>query len=182
MPLPTAPAKRAALLSERDYDAVAARPPGPVKVESAPARPLTQAPPAPASASSPKKVTTRSRAPMAETAPTPAPAPTIPSKMAQASVAVKARKPKATGPAKLLVLDTTVLLHDPMCLFRFEEHDIFLPMIVLEELDGHKKGTTEVARNARQTSRANNIPITISIIISMTFLLSSVFYLAAAAY
>ncbi|MEQ1660192.1 MAG: PhoH family protein, partial [Hylemonella sp.] len=43
--------------------------------------------------------------------------------------------------------------HDPMCLFRFEEHDIFLPMIVLEELDGHKKGMTEVARNARQTSR-----------------------------
>jgi PhoH-like ATPase len=40
-----------------------------------------------------------------------------------------------------------------MSLFRFEEHDIFLPMIVLEELDGHKKGMTEVARNARQTSR-----------------------------
>jgi PhoH-like ATPase len=46
-----------------------------------------------------------------------------------------------------------VLMHDPMSLFRFEEHDIFLPMIVLEELDGHKKGTTEVARNARQASR-----------------------------
>ena len=44
-------------------------------------------------------------------------------------------------------------MHDPMCLFRFEEHDIFLPMIVLEELDSHKKGMTEVARNARQTSR-----------------------------
>ena len=52
------------------------------------------------------------------------------------------------------MLDTNVLLHDPMCLFRFEEHDIFLPMIVLEELDGHKKGMTEVARNARQTSRS----------------------------
>ncbi|WP_395668515.1 PhoH family protein [Rhodoferax sp.] len=58
-----------------------------------------------------------------------------------------------SGPAKLFVLDTNVLLHDPMCLFRFEEHDIYLPMIVLEELDGHKKGMTEVARNARQTSR-----------------------------
>jgi PhoH-like ATPase len=54
---------------------------------------------------------------------------------------------------KLFVLDTNVLMHDPMCLFRFEEHDIFLPMIVLEELDSHKKGMTEVARNARQTSR-----------------------------
>jgi PhoH-like ATPase len=59
-----------------------------------------------------------------------------------------------TGQAKLFVLDTNVLMHDPMCLFRFEEHDIFLPMIVLEELDGHKKGMTEVARNARQTSRS----------------------------
>lgn len=67
--------------------------------------------------------------------------------------AAKSRKPKHTGPAKLFVLDTNVLMHDPMCLFRFEEHDIFLPMIVLEELDGHKKGMTEVARNARQTSR-----------------------------
>ncbi|MBU2288395.1 MAG: PhoH family protein, partial [Gammaproteobacteria bacterium] len=63
------------------------------------------------------------------------------------------RRTKSSGPAKLFVLDTNVLLHDPMCLFRFEEHDIFLPMIVLEELDGHKKGTTEVARNGRQTSR-----------------------------
>lgn len=56
-------------------------------------------------------------------------------------------------PTKLFVLDTNVLMHDPMCLFNFEEHDIFLPMIVLEELDGHKKGMTEVARNARQASR-----------------------------
>src|SRR5690606_33419665 len=65
----------------------------------------------------------------------------------------KPRKPVATGPAKLFVLDTNVLLHDPTCLFRFEEHDIYLPMIVLEELDSHKKGMTEVARNARQVSR-----------------------------
>ena len=68
--------------------------------------------------------------------------------------AVKPKKTKHTGPPKLFVLDTNVLMHDPMCLFRFEEHDIFLPMIVLEELDGHKKGMTEVARNARQTSRS----------------------------
>ena len=65
----------------------------------------------------------------------------------------RARKATSTGPSKLFVLDTNVLLHDPMALFRFEEHDIFLPMIVLEELDGHKKGMTEVARNGRQTSR-----------------------------
>jgi PhoH-like ATPase len=63
------------------------------------------------------------------------------------------RRRKITGPAKLFVLDTNVLLHDPMSLFRFDEHDIYLPMITLEELDGHKKGMTEVARNARQVSR-----------------------------
>ena len=66
---------------------------------------------------------------------------------------IRAKKAPHAGPTKLFVLDTNVLLHDPMCLFRFEEHDIYLPMIVLEELDGHKKGMTEVARNARQTSR-----------------------------
>ena len=65
----------------------------------------------------------------------------------------KTKKLSAVGPAKLFVLDTNVLMHDPMCLFRFEEHDVFLPMIVLEELDSNKKGMTEVARNARQTSR-----------------------------
>ena len=64
------------------------------------------------------------------------------------------KKAREAGPAKLFVLDTNVLMHDPMCLFRFEEHDIYLPMIVLEELDSHKKGMTEVARNARQTSRS----------------------------
>jgi PhoH-like ATPase len=69
-----------------------------------------------------------------------------------AAAPVKART-KRNGPSRLFVLDTNVLLHDPMSLFRFEEHDIFLPMIVLEELDGHKKGMTEVARNGRQTSR-----------------------------
>ncbi|MGR4867264.1 PhoH family protein [Variovorax sp. LARHSF232] len=67
--------------------------------------------------------------------------------------APRAKRGKSNGLTKLFVLDTNVLLHDPTCLFRFEEHDIFLPMIVLEELDGHKKGTTEVARNGRQSSR-----------------------------
>src|SRR5512134_3453876 len=54
---------------------------------------------------------------------------------------------------KLFVLDTNVLMHDPTCLFRFEEHDVFLPMVTLEELDANKKGMSEVARNARQVSR-----------------------------
>ncbi|HEY5637651.1 MAG TPA: PhoH family protein [Burkholderiales bacterium] len=54
---------------------------------------------------------------------------------------------------KLFVLDTNVLMHDPTCLFRFEEHDVFLPIGTLEELDNNKKGLSDVARNARQASR-----------------------------
>ena len=54
---------------------------------------------------------------------------------------------------RLFVLDTNVLMHDPVALYRFQEHDIYLPMMVLEELDSAKKGSSEVARNARQVSR-----------------------------
>ncbi|HEY5896471.1 MAG TPA: PhoH family protein [Burkholderiales bacterium] len=54
---------------------------------------------------------------------------------------------------KLFVLDTNVLMHDPTSLFRFEEHDLYLPIGVLEELDAHKRGLSDVARNARQASR-----------------------------
>ena len=67
---------------------------------------------------------------------------------------IKPRSHQGRAASCLFVLDTNVLMHDPMSLFRFEEHDIYLPMIVLEELDGHKKGMTEVARNARQVSRS----------------------------
>ena len=55
--------------------------------------------------------------------------------------------------ARIYVLDTNVLMHDPTSLFRFHEHDIYLPMVVLEELDKAKKGMSEVARNVRQVSR-----------------------------
>ncbi len=54
---------------------------------------------------------------------------------------------------KLFVLDTNVLMHDPTSLFRFQEHDVYLPMATLEELDSNKMGMSEVARNARQASR-----------------------------
>jgi len=54
---------------------------------------------------------------------------------------------------KLFVLDTNVLMHDPTCLYRFQEHDIYIPMATLEELDANKKGVSEVSRNARQASR-----------------------------
>jgi PhoH-like ATPase len=54
---------------------------------------------------------------------------------------------------KLFVLDTNVLMHDPTSLYRFEEHDVFLPIMTLEELDNNKKGMSEIARNARQATR-----------------------------
>lgn len=60
---------------------------------------------------------------------------------------------KKSRSPKLFVIDTNVLLHDPTSLHRFEEHDLYIPMIVLEELDHNKKGTSDVARNARQVSR-----------------------------
>ncbi len=66
------------------------------------------------------------------------------------------RTPKSTRTGKstkLFVLDTNVLMHDPTSIFRFEEHDIFVPMMTLEELDAHKKGMSDVARNTRQASR-----------------------------
>ena len=60
------------------------------------------------------------------------------------------RKPKVK---KLFVVDTNVLMHDPTSLFRFEEHDVYLPIGTLEELDANKKGLSDVSRNARQASR-----------------------------
>jgi PhoH-like ATPase len=56
-------------------------------------------------------------------------------------------------PRRIFVIDTNVLMHDPTALFRFDEHDIHLPMVVLEELDAGKKGMSEAARNVRQVSR-----------------------------
>ena len=67
-----------------------------------------------------------------------------------AQSSVVARFPAVT---RLFVLDTNVLMHDPTSLFRFEEHDLYVPMATLEELDNNKKGMSEVSRNARQASR-----------------------------
>ncbi|MFT4059330.1 MAG: PhoH family protein [Legionella sp.] len=59
----------------------------------------------------------------------------------------------STTTKKLFVLDTNILMSDPTAIYHFEEHDIYFPMVVLEELDSHKTGTSEVARNVRQTNR-----------------------------
>jgi PhoH-like ATPase len=146
MPLPKPPAKRADLLSAADFDSQAAPQSGkrPQKARAAaePAAPaLLDLFDNHAEAAAPVK-----KAAAAVTAPAPV-APRRPTPEA------RVRKPRGTGPARLFVLDTNVLMHDPMCLFRFDEHDVYLPMITLEELDSHKRGMTEVARNARQVSR-----------------------------
>lgn len=147
MPLPPAPTKRAALLSLEAFEVPARSPSRP------PRKSQTSFDQVPIAEKPHARDLFESGEPEAKTGRSVEAAP----KNRMQSTALpeaKIRKSKPTGPSKLFVLDTNVLMHDPMCLFRFEEHDIFLPMIVLEELDGHKKGTTEVARNARQTSRS----------------------------
>jgi PhoH-like ATPase len=157
MPLPPAPTKRAALLNTEAFDA-------PAKSRSA-RRPTEQSERLERTAQHASidsfdrtgggEVVQEMLSPEfnAQVAASRKPQSKTSSKVEGTRTAAAPKKAKRTGPAKLFVLDTNVLMHDPMCLFRFEEHDVFLPMIVLEELDGHKKGMTEVARNARQTSR-----------------------------
>jgi PhoH-like ATPase len=182
MPLPPPPTKRAALLSADAYQLKAAEDSLDVTPEPVPKRPVDAAPSRQAAATAPAKQAASQRNEArprpgareqrpAEPKPKPlvaaealparppaaADAPPAPATAAAAPAAASRRPARGrqtgAGPARLFVLDTNVLLHDPTSLFRFEEHDIFLPMVVLEELDGHKKGMTEVARNGRQTSR-----------------------------
>ncbi|WP_349743983.1 PhoH family protein [Roseateles cavernae] len=162
MPLPKPPTKRASLLEPSAFASTLAVSKTPQAIPSraaaieVAAAPSVVASPTKAPSRAPTKSAARKQAPAAAPSPqpslalvTPSPAP-APQKAAKPKAAAK---PRIAGPAKLFVLDTNVLMHDPMCLFRFEEHDIYLPMITLEELDGHKKGMTEVARNVRQVSR-----------------------------
>src|SRR5947209_273795 len=151
MPLPKPPAKRAALLGADDFAA---------HVTVPAARRSTKGRAAAEPASPPVMDLLTRGAPGGTPGPaarrdTPAPATLIsPPALRKVSPAAQpAKRPRGHGPSTLFVLDTNVLLHDPTSLFRFEEHDIYLPMITLEELDGHKRGMTEVARNARQVSR-----------------------------
>ena len=73
--------------------------------------------------------------------------------MAKKAANQSAAKPGNASMTKIFVLDTNVLLHDPTSVYRFEEHDVFLPIMTLEELDNNKKGMSEVSRNARQVTR-----------------------------
>ncbi|MBJ6951597.1 PhoH family protein [Vibrio cholerae] len=55
---------------------------------------------------------------------------------------------------KLFVLDTNILLHEPLAIYSFKEHDVVIPMTVLEELDRIKDSKRDVARDARVAIRA----------------------------
>jgi PhoH-like ATPase len=180
MPLPKLPAKPAALLLVKDYPKADRSKPGahavaPAKpklaadaevedtiakpVRSTKAKPVVEATPAPAVAAAPAPAVMEAPAPRpaarGKERPSEIEAP-HPAKHKPVEVPVKSkasRKADQAGQTKMFVLDTNVLMHDPSSLFRFEEHDVYLPMMTLEELDDHKKGMSEVARNARQVSR-----------------------------
>ncbi|WP_280192434.1 PhoH family protein [Delftia sp. PS-11] len=121
--------------------------------EAVASTPRSRKPAAAKTATPAKKATATTAAKRSKAADAPAAPATTAGKQAAATPAAARQRRARTGPKTLFVLDTNVLLHDPSSLFRFEEHDIFLPMVVLEELDAHKKGMTEVARNGRQVSR-----------------------------
>ena len=146
MPLPKPPAQKASVLSAAEFESQAAprrarrsvKTASPVEVTAAPLE-LRDNHVAPAVMAPTKaEVHAMPRSPRADDVSAPR---------------GRAKSARSEGPAKLFVLDTNVLMHDPMALFRFAEHDVFLPMVTLEELDNNKKGLSEVARNARQVSR-----------------------------
>jgi len=169
MPLPPAPSRKAARVNLSALESgVAPSPAGPAETIAADAlspSPTTQA--ARASQEKPARAARKT----AKTAPAEAPVRPVKAtantetarppanRQSGGAAPVKAKTTprkgakRSNGPTRLFVLDTNVLMHDPTSLFRFEEHDIYLPMIVLEELDSNKKGMSEVARNARQASR-----------------------------
>ena len=139
MPLPKMPAKPAALLSPVDY---------PKAEKGKPLKPAIALVETPAPLALAPQAKTRSDAPVKEkSSPKTQRGDTHPK-------SPTSRSADKRGVTKLFVLDTNVLMHDPTSLFRFAEHDVYLPMITLEELDNHKKGMSEVARNARQVSRS----------------------------
>lgn len=64
------------------------------------------------------------------------------------------RKKTPAAKPRTYVLDTNVLMHDPSSIYRFQEHDVVIPFIVLEELDNNKKGHSEISRNARTVCKS----------------------------
>ena len=179
MPLPKLPTKPAALLLAKDYPKAERGATKPavraVPAAAAPLDPVEDLISGKAVAA-PKAIRAVKTAKAAVTAPAPTPLPVAaarpaarpkdqpdneldvphPAKHKPVEAIIKSftsRLADKAGKTKMFVLDTNVLMHDPSSLFRFEEHDVYLPMMTLEELDDHKKGMSEVARNARQVSR-----------------------------
>lgn len=142
MPLPKLPTKPATLLSSHDYPKAEAGKSVKPRIQLIDSTP-TPVPPAPLAKQRPAEKIPVARAPALKSA-------SVESRIKSST----SRAADRSGITKLFVLDTNVLMHDPTSLFRFEEHDIYLPMVTLEELDNHKKGMSEVARNARQVSRS----------------------------
>lgn len=140
MPLPKLPTKPASILPENEYPKANIPP---AKPHIALVEPVTE------------ENLSVATEPQALLEPTPAKARKTakPAATPARTTSKSSRSRKDDGIRKLFVLDTNVLLIDPTSLFRFEEHDIYLPMTTLEELDNHKKGMSEVSRNARQISR-----------------------------
>src|SRR5690606_16535390 len=140
MPLPKMPTKPAALLSPKDF------PKADKDKRVKPAIALVEPLPQPPAVEADKSVRAKAPGKVAE----------VPSASARSARSAATpitsgtrRKSSKSDVKKLFVLDTNVLMHDPSSLFRFEEHDVYLPMMTLEELDNNKKGMSEVARNAR---------------------------------
>jgi PhoH-like ATPase len=60
----------------------------------------------------------------------------------------------AQGKKKIFVLDTNVILHDSSCIYQFQEHDVVVPITVIEELDQFKKGNETLNYHAREFVRS----------------------------
>ncbi len=134
MPLPTLPSKLGAILSADEIKAAPKATPPAQVITPQTTSPVEATPSAPAKPKAPLVAKTASTEPSSP-----------PRATKNAKKTTKATQPAknpttAPEPRKLFVLDTNVLLHDSNCLFKFEEHDVFIPMMVLEELDHQKKG------------------------------------------
>lgn len=62
-------------------------------------------------------------------------------------------KPAEQKKKKTFILDTNVILHDATCITQFQEHDIIIPLTVIEELDHFKRGNQIINLNAREFTR-----------------------------
>lgn len=161
MPLPPPPKQRAGQLnlktvenqSERDYATPAKRSKSASAGQAALLNAPVTAPQNPHSAPARGNKTSTQVMPAAERHPVTTNSSSNPPDNISPKANAPRKRQRRGNDSKLFVLDTNVLMHDPVCLFRFEEHDLFISLIALEELDAHKKGTTEVARNTRQASR-----------------------------